>query len=31
MSYRLTLVEAESYLRKAARASGLDWGIAEDA
>jgi hypothetical protein len=31
MSYRLTLVEAESYLRKAARASGLDWGIAEEA
>ena len=31
MSYRLTLVEAESYLRKAARARGLDWGIAEEA
>jgi hypothetical protein len=31
MSYRLTLVEAESYLRKAARACGLDWGIAEEA
>ena len=31
MSYRLTLAEAESYLRKAARASGLDWGIAEEA
>ena len=31
MSYRLTLAETESYLRKAARASGLDWGIAEEA
>ena len=31
MSYRLTLAEAESCLRKAARASGLDWGIAEEA
>lgn len=31
MSYRLTLAEIESYLRKAARASGLDWGIAEEA
>jgi len=31
MIYRLTLVEAESYLRKAARACGLDWGIAEEA
>jgi len=31
VSYRLTLAEAESYLRKAARACGLDWGIAEEA
>ena len=31
MSYLLTLSEAESYLRKAARARGLDWGIAEEA
>ncbi len=31
MSYRLTLAEAESYLRKAARACGLDWGLAEEA
>ena len=31
MSYRLTLAEAESYLRKVARACGLDWGIAEEA
>ena len=31
MSFRLTLAEIESYLRKAARASGLDWGIAEEA
>ena len=31
MSYRLTLAETESYLRKAARACGLDWGIAEEA
>ena len=31
MSYRLTLAETESYLRKAARARGLDWGIAEEA
>jgi hypothetical protein len=31
MSYRLTLSETESYLRKAARACGLDWGIAEEA
>ncbi|MCP4768434.1 MAG: DUF3726 domain-containing protein [Gammaproteobacteria bacterium] len=31
MSYRLTLAEAEAYLRKAARACGLDWGIAEEA
>ena len=27
----LTLAETESYLRKAARACGLDWGIAEEA
>jgi len=31
VSFRLTLAEIESYLRKAARASGLDWGIAEEA
>ncbi len=31
MSARLTLAEAESYLRKAAQAVGLDWGIAEEA
>ena len=31
MSIRLTLAEIESYLRKAARATGLDWGIAEEA
>ncbi|MGD2171624.1 MAG: DUF3726 domain-containing protein [Gammaproteobacteria bacterium] len=31
MSYRLTLSEAESSLRKAARAVGLDWGLAEEA
>ena len=31
MSYRLTLSEAESSLRKAARACGLEWGIAEEA
>lgn len=31
VSYRLTLAETESYLRKAARACGLDWGIAEEA
>lgn len=31
MAYRLTLSEAEAYLRKAARACGLDWGIAEEA
>ena len=31
MSYRLTLAEAEAYLRKAARAVGLDWGLAEEA
>ena len=28
---QLTLAETESYLRKAARACGLDWGIAEEA
>ncbi|MDH3632898.1 MAG: DUF3726 domain-containing protein [Gammaproteobacteria bacterium] len=31
MSYNLTLAETESYLRKAARARGLEWGIAEEA
>jgi len=31
MSYYLTLAEVESYLRKAAQAVGLDWGIAEEA
>lgn len=31
MSFRLTLAETESYLRKAARACGLEWGIAEEA
>ena len=31
MSYALTLAEVESYLRKCARAVGLDWGIAEEA
>jgi len=31
VSYRLTLAEAESSLRKAARAVGLDWGLAEEA
>ena len=31
MSYRLTLAETEVYLRKAARACGLDWGVAEEA
>jgi hypothetical protein len=31
MTYNLTLAETESYLRKAARACGLDWGIAEEA
>jgi len=31
VSYRLTLAEAEAYLRKAARAVGLDWGLAEEA
>jgi len=31
MTYNLTLAETESYLRKAARACGLEWGIAEEA
>jgi hypothetical protein len=31
MSFRITLAETETYLRKAARASGMDWGIAEEA
>ena len=31
MSYKLTLAETEFYLRKVARACGLDWGIAEEA
>jgi hypothetical protein len=31
MSYRLTLAEAEAYLRKAARARGMEWGLAEEA
>jgi hypothetical protein len=31
VSYRLTLAETESCLRKVARACGLDWGIAEEA
>jgi hypothetical protein len=31
VSLQLTLAETESYLRKAARACGLDWGIAEEA
>lgn len=31
MSYKPTLSEAESSLRKAARAVGLDWGLAEEA
>ena len=31
MSYNFTLAEIESYLRKAARACGLEWGIAEEA
>jgi len=30
MSLHLTLAETESYLRKAARARGLHWGIAEE-
>lgn len=31
MSTELTLAEVESYLRKCARAIGLEWGIAEEA
>ena len=31
MKHNLTLAETEAYLRKAARARGLDWGIAEEA
>lgn len=31
MSYHFTLAEIESCLRKAARACGLDWGLAEEA
>jgi hypothetical protein len=31
LSYHVTLAEIESYLRKAARASGLEWGLAEEA
>lgn len=31
MSYRLTLAETESYLRKVAQACGMTWGIAEEA
>ncbi len=31
MSYYITLAEIEVYLRKAARASGLEWGLAEEA
>lgn len=31
MSYRLTLAETETSLRKVARACGLDWGLAEEA
>jgi hypothetical protein len=31
MSYILTLAECEVYLRKCARATGLSWGIAEEA
>lgn len=31
MTYRLTLSETETSLRKAARAVGLDWGLAEEA
>ena len=31
MSFRITLAEIEPSLRKAARASGLDWGLAEEA
>ena len=31
MTHNFTLAEIESYMRKAARARGLDWGIAEEA
>ena len=31
MSYYITLAEIEAYLRTAARASGLEWGLAEEA
>jgi len=31
MSYRITLAETETSLRKVARACGMDWGIAEEA
>ncbi len=31
MSYFITLAEIEVYLRRAARASGLEWGLAEEA
>ena len=31
MTYRLTLAETETSLRKVARACGLEWGIAEEA
>jgi hypothetical protein len=31
VSYRLTLAETETSLRKVARACGLDWGLAEEA
>ncbi|MFT5220870.1 MAG: hypothetical protein ACI9LO_002816 [Planctomycetota bacterium] len=31
MSFTLTLAEAETYLRKCARATGLSWGLAEEA
>jgi len=31
VSYHLTLAETETCLRKAARACGLDWGLAEEA
>ncbi len=31
MSFRISLTEIEPSLRKAARASGLDWGLAEEA
>ena len=31
MKEKHTLAEIEAYLRKAARAAGLDWGLAEEA